>query len=65
MIYFIFYLFFIKGWCSVLPDATAERYNLPCQQLQQGDVCLPPYHPEAAGTSVHVATPDLADAMKR
>ncbi|XP_042885469.1 uncharacterized protein LOC122261740 isoform X1 [Penaeus japonicus] len=54
-----------KGWCSVFPDRTTERYSLPCQQLQEGDVCLPPYHPETTQTPIPVVTPDLADAMKR
>ncbi|XP_071521299.1 uncharacterized protein [Panulirus ornatus] len=54
-----------KGWCSVFPDRTTERYSLPCQQLQESDVCLPPYHPETTQTPIPVVTPDLADAMKR
>ncbi|KAK3869259.1 hypothetical protein Pcinc_025417 [Petrolisthes cinctipes] len=54
-----------KGWCSVFPDRTAERYSFPCQQLQEGDVCLPPYHPETTQTPIPVVTPDLTDAMKR
>ncbi|KAG7164015.1 HMG box-containing protein 1-like [Homarus americanus] len=54
-----------KGWCSVFPERTSERYSLPCQQLQEGDVCLPPYHPETTQTPIPVVTPDLADAMKR
>ncbi|KAK4289714.1 hypothetical protein Pmani_037337, partial [Petrolisthes manimaculis] len=54
-----------KGWCSVFPDRTSERYSFPCQQLQEGDVCLPPYHPETTQTPIPVVTPDLTDAMKR
>ncbi|XP_050718107.1 HMG box-containing protein 1-like isoform X2 [Eriocheir sinensis] len=54
-----------KGWCSVFPERTTERYSLPCQQLQEGDVCLPPYHPETTQTPIPVVTPDLTDAMKR
>ncbi|KAK7065432.1 hypothetical protein SK128_007544 [Halocaridina rubra] len=54
-----------KGWCSVFPERATERYSIPCQQLQEGDVCLPPYHPETTQTPIPVVTPDLADAMKR
>ncbi|XP_064087583.1 uncharacterized protein LOC135202243 [Macrobrachium nipponense] len=54
-----------KGWCSVFPERATERYSLPCQQLQESDVCLPPYHPETTQTPIPVVTPDLADAMKR
>lgn len=53
------------GWCSLLVDQATERYNVPCQQLHEGDICLPPYHPETTHTPIPVVTPDLTDAMKR
>lgn len=58
-------LWWPPGWCSVFPERTTDRYSLPCQQLQEGDVCLPPYHPETTQTPIPVVTPDLTDAMKR
>ena len=47
------------GWCSARPRQTLDRYGIPCQDLNTGDICLPPNHPEA------VKTPDLCDRFKR
>ncbi|CAH1265447.1 HBP1 [Branchiostoma lanceolatum] len=37
-----------KGWCSFHPGLTYTRYGLPCQEIEYGDVCVPPPH---SGTS--------------
>ena len=36
----------MSGWCSVDPGQCRHVYNLPCSQLCEGDLCLPPHHPE-------------------
>lgn len=36
-----------KGWSSYIPCQTVVRYGIPCSELESGDVCLPPSHPEA------------------
>ncbi|XP_076064157.1 uncharacterized protein LOC143038604 [Oratosquilla oratoria] len=54
-----------KGWCSVFPERATERYGFPCQQLQEGDVCLPPYHPETTQTPIPVITPEFSDGIKQ
>ncbi|XP_033744593.1 HMG box-containing protein 1-like [Pecten maximus] len=42
--------FFVKekGWASLNDTMTAEHYGIPCNQLEIGDLCLPPSHPDAA-----------------
>ncbi|XP_077979756.1 HMG box-containing protein 1-like [Glandiceps talaboti] len=41
--------FFVKdkGWSSYNPCLTVEKYGIPCCELESGDLCLPPSHPEA------------------
>ncbi|XP_064632390.1 HMG box-containing protein 1-like isoform X2 [Lineus longissimus] len=41
--------FFVKdkGWSSFHPSLTAEHYGIPCCELEDHDVCLPPTHPDA------------------
>ncbi|TRY78184.1 hypothetical protein TCAL_04268 [Tigriopus californicus] len=53
--------FYVKerGWCSIQPRMTSEKYGIPCQEISVGDVCIPPNHPEA------VKTPDLSDRLRR
>ncbi|XP_071489349.1 HMG box-containing protein 1-like [Diadema antillarum] len=36
-----------KGWSSYIPCQTVVRYGIPCSELESGDVCLPPSHPDA------------------
>uniref|UniRef100_A0A8C4RAT7 HMG box-containing protein 1 n=1 Tax=Eptatretus burgeri TaxID=7764 RepID=A0A8C4RAT7_EPTBU len=36
-----------KGWSSFQPSLTVMKYGLPCREIENGDVCLPPSHPEA------------------
>ncbi|XP_078494891.1 ataxin-1 [Ciona intestinalis] len=28
-----------KGWCSVAPEQSIQRYKLPCRPLSVGDIC--------------------------
>jgi len=42
----ILYLSLFTGWCSFNEMKTAERYGIPCNKLEVGDVCLGPKHPE-------------------
>lgn len=41
--------FFVKskGWSSFYPSLTVVHYGIPCYEMQLGDVCLPPNHPDA------------------
>ncbi|XP_077869389.1 HMG box-containing protein 1-like [Saccoglossus kowalevskii] len=41
--------FFVKekGWSSYNPCLTVVKYGIPCCELESGDVCLSPSHPEA------------------
>ncbi|XP_042191088.1 HMG box-containing protein 1 isoform X1 [Callorhinchus milii] len=36
-----------KGWCSFYPSLTAVQHGIPCCEMELGDVCLPPGHPDA------------------
>ncbi|XP_070557664.1 HMG box-containing protein 1-like isoform X2 [Ptychodera flava] len=36
-----------KGWSSYNPCLTVEKYGIPCCELECGDMCLAPSHPEA------------------
>ena len=49
---------FSPGWCSVDPEQCRQVYNVPCSQLCEGDLCLPPHHPEHSLHHHHLhATP--------
>ncbi|XP_034734778.1 HMG box-containing protein 1 isoform X1 [Etheostoma cragini] len=41
--------FFVKnkGWSSFYPSLTVVHHGIPCYEMQLGNVCLPPNHPEA------------------
>ncbi|XP_071960586.1 HMG box-containing protein 1-like [Antedon mediterranea] len=41
--------FFVKdkGWSSYNPLLTVEKYGIPCSELETGDICIPPSHPDA------------------
>ncbi|XP_062418943.1 HMG box-containing protein 1 isoform X3 [Pungitius pungitius] len=41
--------FFVKnkGWCSFYPSLTVVHHGIPCYEMQLGNLCLPPSHPEA------------------
>ncbi|XP_068614362.1 HMG box-containing protein 1-like [Brachionichthys hirsutus] len=41
--------FFVKnkGWSSFYPSLTVVHHGIPCYEMQLGDVCLPPSHPDA------------------
>uniref|UniRef100_A0A668S1P2 HMG box-containing protein 1 n=1 Tax=Oreochromis aureus TaxID=47969 RepID=A0A668S1P2_OREAU len=41
--------FFVKnkGWSSFYPSLTVVHHGIPCYEMQLGDVCLPPNHPDA------------------
>uniref|UniRef100_A0A8C2XUJ6 HMG box-containing protein 1 n=1 Tax=Cyclopterus lumpus TaxID=8103 RepID=A0A8C2XUJ6_CYCLU len=41
--------FFVKnkGWSSFYPSLTVVHHGIPCYEMQLGNVCLPPSHPEA------------------
>ncbi|XP_014670301.1 PREDICTED: HMG box-containing protein 1-like isoform X2 [Priapulus caudatus] len=45
--------FFVRdrGWSSFCPALTMEYYGIPCREMEVGDVCLPPNHPEASFTT--------------
>ncbi|XP_055508969.1 HMG box-containing protein 1 [Leucoraja erinacea] len=36
-----------KGWCSFYPSLTVVHHGIPCYEMEVGDVCLPPGHPDA------------------
>ncbi|XP_053283397.1 HMG box-containing protein 1 [Pleuronectes platessa] len=36
-----------KGWSSFYPSLTVVHHGIPCYEMQLGDVCLPPNHPDA------------------
>lgn len=36
-----------KGWASFYPSLTVVHHGIPCYEMQLGDVCLPPNHPDA------------------
>ncbi|XP_034308103.2 HMG box-containing protein 1 isoform X2 [Magallana gigas] len=44
--------FFVKdkGWSSINPTLTYDRYGIPCNVLSELDLCLPPDHPDANPT---------------
>lgn len=42
---------FGQGWSSCLPEKTLQRYNLPCQKLQVGDVCISLTHRDPSRSS--------------
>ncbi|KAG7262589.1 hypothetical protein CRUP_036908 [Coryphaenoides rupestris] len=37
----------IGGWSSFYPSLTVVHHGIPCYEMQVGDLCLPPNHPEA------------------
>ncbi|XP_033098785.1 HMG box-containing protein 1-like [Anneissia japonica] len=37
----------MKGWSSYNPLLTVEKYGIPCSELESGDICIPPSHPDA------------------
>uniref|UniRef100_A0A3Q3WFK6 HMG box-containing protein 1 n=1 Tax=Mola mola TaxID=94237 RepID=A0A3Q3WFK6_MOLML len=40
--------FFVKNkWSSFYPSLTVVHHGIPCYEVQLGDVCLPPNHPDA------------------
>ncbi|XP_046345044.2 HMG box-containing protein 1-like [Haliotis rufescens] len=41
--------FFVKdkGWSSCAPQKTVTEFGIPCQELAEQDLCLPPTHPDA------------------
>lgn len=41
--------FFVKnkGWSSFYPSLTVVHHGIPCYEMQLGDLCLPPSHPDA------------------
>ncbi|KAJ3596280.1 hypothetical protein NHX12_002689 [Muraenolepis orangiensis] len=41
--------FFVKnkGWSSFYPSLTVVHHGIPCYEMQVGDLCLPPNHPDA------------------
>ncbi|CAL9696849.1 unnamed protein product [Knipowitschia caucasica] len=41
--------FFVKnkGWSSFYPSLTVVHHGIPCYEMQLGDICLPPNHPDA------------------
>ncbi|XP_071753627.1 HMG box-containing protein 1 [Centroberyx gerrardi] len=41
--------FFVKnkGWSSFYPSLTVVHHGIPCYEMQLGDLCLPPNHPDA------------------
>ncbi|XP_075996121.1 HMG box-containing protein 1 isoform X2 [Genypterus blacodes] len=41
--------FFVKtkGWASFYPSLTVVHHGIPCYEMQLGDLCLPPNHPNA------------------
>ncbi|XP_039617128.1 HMG box-containing protein 1 isoform X1 [Polypterus senegalus] len=36
-----------KGWSSFYPSLTVVQHGIPCYEMQVGDLCLPPGHPDA------------------
>ncbi|KAM9814461.1 HMG box-containing protein 1 isoform 2-T2 [Syngnathus typhle] len=36
-----------KGWASFYPSLTVVHHGIPCYEMQLGDTCLPPNHPDA------------------
>ncbi|XP_018602537.1 HMG box-containing protein 1 isoform X1 [Scleropages formosus] len=36
-----------KGWSSFYPSLTVVQHGIPCYEIQVGDLCLPPGHPDA------------------
>ncbi|XP_023651808.1 HMG box-containing protein 1-like isoform X2 [Paramormyrops kingsleyae] len=36
-----------KGWSSFYPSLTVVQHGIPCYEVQVGDLCLPPGHPDA------------------
>uniref|UniRef100_A0A8C5G7D4 HMG-box transcription factor 1 n=1 Tax=Gouania willdenowi TaxID=441366 RepID=A0A8C5G7D4_GOUWI len=36
-----------EWWSSFYPSLTVVHHGIPCYEMQLGDVCLPPTHPEA------------------
>nr|XP_006006054.2 PREDICTED: HMG box-containing protein 1 isoform X2 [Latimeria chalumnae] len=36
-----------KGWSSFYPSLTVVQHGIPCCDIQVGDICLPPGHPDA------------------
>lgn len=38
---------FSPGWCSFYPSLTVVHHGIPCYEMQLGNLCLPPSHPEA------------------
>ncbi|XP_078409544.1 HMG box-containing protein 1 isoform X1 [Cetorhinus maximus] len=36
-----------KGWSSFYPSLTVVHHGIPCCEMEVGDVCLPPGHPDA------------------
>lgn len=36
-----------SGWSSFYPSLTVVHHGIPCYEMQLGDVCLPPNHPDA------------------
>lgn len=38
---------FLSGWSSFYPSLTVVHHGIPCYEMQLGDVCLPPNHPDA------------------
>ncbi|XP_065133500.1 HMG box-containing protein 1 isoform X1 [Paramisgurnus dabryanus] len=41
--------FFVKkkGWSSFCPSLTVVQHGIPCYDMEVGDLCLPPGHPDA------------------
>lgn len=39
--------FCFSGWSSFYPSLTVVHHGIPCYEMQLGDVCLPPTHPDA------------------
>lgn len=37
----------VPGWASFYPSLTVVHHGIPCYEMQLGDVCLPPNHPDA------------------
>lgn len=44
------YSLVVTGWSSINPTLTYDRYGIPCNVLSEGDLCLPPDHPDANPT---------------
>ena len=47
------------GWCAVNPDIAKQRFGMPFQQLECGDLCQMPLR------FAPVSSPDICDRFKR